>query len=164
MASGGTSIRAQPRIQKPLLRPLHALQRGGGDARAIGKARGEAGERRLVGGGEPHFPRECAYFGLRKTRLVERADDAEFPDRAAAGAVITIVVEVRSLEHCGQAIRARKGEESAEQFPLAVVAPVGRVFRESGDVQLVRVDDRMADALRVAERRRLVQFAFREGV
>ena len=95
---------------------------------------------------------------------MERADDAEFPDRAAAGAVVAVVVEVRSLEHRCQAILVRKGEEFAEQFPLAVVAPVGRVLGESGDVQFLGFNDHVADALRAAERRRLVQLALREGV
>ena len=92
---------------------------------------------------------------------MERAHDAEFLQRAAAGAVVAIVIEVRAVDDSGEAALFRECDHMREQCVLAEVAAIRRICGDARDGERIERHDDVFDAPRSAERGGLVDVALR---
>ena len=131
---------------QPVLEPVDAAQALGRDLGAVGEARRQAGELRLVPGRQPQRARQRAHVGLGQAGVDHRVARAALVGGGQAGAVIAEIVEVGAEQDLAQAQRVGARARDLQQLGLAVVAAVGGVLREARALELVRLDDLEARA------------------
>ena len=84
---------AEALCHQELLRPIYTVEPVLRQRLAIGKPRREARKRRLIPGREPTLLRQCADVCFRHAGLMQRAYDAELPERPPSRPVIAIIIE-----------------------------------------------------------------------
>ena len=122
---------AEAERAQAVLEGVDAAEALGGDLGAVGEARRQAGELRLVPGRQPELARQRAHVGLGEAGLDQRVARAALVGGGQAGAVIAEIVEVGAEQDLGEAERVGARAGDLEQLGLAVVAAVGRVLRRS---------------------------------
>ena len=149
-------------IQQQLLGRIHHTQLLPGDRVPIRKTACQAGEGLLIPGRQPEMAGKSADFLLCQSRMAQGALYSQLSHSLHSGTVIAFVVQVGSLGNCRHAFRLGHLADLAEQLALAQVAAVRRVLGKTLDLQLVKRDDKLPDALGFAKRLRLLKLPFRE--
>ncbi len=137
---------AQPELSQEVFRPADTDERFGLNPRVVGKARGQAGQRRLVPGGELEKPGELPDLRLGQPGFPQRRADTEFFSRFRARPEVSPVIEIRAVEYVGDRIGRGDFLQPGEELLLAVVAAQRRILGESGVPQFLRLDDPVPDA------------------
>ncbi len=161
--TGRVAMVADPKGMKILVAherftAVDLLQTFRSDACSVGKARGETGERLLVGSHQAAFPAQGADLVLGQPGLEEGGADFEFTGRLPAGAVVVEVIEVGAIQdHC---ITEFHGfvQADMEQLFLAMVAALRRVVGKAGDFQFITVNNDLLDAEFAGQPDTLVEF------
>ena len=110
------------------------------DPGAVGDARREAGERRLVPGRQAHPAGDLPDLLLGEAGLAQRAPHAERRRGPAARPVVVQIVDIRAVGHPADAVLPADGDELAEELRLAEEASLGGVGREGLVLEFVGVD------------------------
>ena len=123
------------------------------DRFAVNEARSQAGVRRFVPGGEPHFTGERPDLLLAEAGIAERAEDAELADRFQTGAVVAEIVHVGAFRNEGNAQLFCFFQKARKEGFFAQITAVGRIGSNPADRQHIDRNDDMPDPVLPAEAR-----------
>src|SRR5262249_49781330 len=125
--------------------PLDRAQLLVGHFGVVRNAGRQARGRRLVPRRQAGAARQLADFVLQQIDFVERAAHAELARRLTTGPVVAAVVGVVAVDD-DRAARARQTGEVRVQLVLAVVAAIRRIGTVLRPLELLRVNDLVAQA------------------
>lgn len=120
----------------------------------VGNAGGQTGHRGLVPGRETQSTGDSPDVRLCQAGLQEGGPDSQFLRSPKARAVVPQVVHIGSMDEHGHPFRTGNLQKAPEHHPLAVIAAVGRVRDDLGEIQRPERDFHMADTQQTGDLRR----------